>query len=161
MRCHVLALLLAALPLAADAEPDGGGDAADLAQAVASAHELADRMAMSDPAAGARELEAVIDTPFPPGEASREMRLDLFAHASELHLAAHDPAKALSAARRGLAEAKGREPDRFAALLMLREGEALEASGDEAGAVKSYSRAIALARRLLAGGGSRERESAK
>ncbi len=149
MRLCALLLLLAMPVASAAAEPDAGFEVADLAQAVASAHDLADQMAMSDPAAGARELEAVIETPFPAGEASRELRMDLFAHVAELYLASHEPAKALAAARRGLAELPRHVQDRFTALLMVREGEALEASGDEAGAKRSYERAIDFARRLM------------
>jgi hypothetical protein len=153
-------VLLAVLPVGARAAPDAGQDAAGFAQAVAAAHELADRLAMSDPAAGARELEAVIETPFPPSDGSRDLRLGLFAHIAELHLAAHDPAKALAAARRGIAEDKKHEPDRLSAQLLLREAEALEASGEDPGAVKSYSQAIAISRRLLAGGDSKVKERA-
>jgi tetratricopeptide (TPR) repeat protein len=160
MRIGALCALLAVLPLGARAAPDAGQDAAGFAQAVAAAHELADRLAMSDPAAGARELEAVIETPFPPSEGSRELRLELFAHIAELHLAAHDPAKALAAARRGIAEDTKREPDSLSTQLLLREAEALEASGDGAGAVRSYSKAIAISRRLLAGSESKVKERA-
>lgn len=160
MRIGALCALLAILPAGAGAAPDAGKDAAGFAQAVAAAHELADRLAMSDPEAGARELEAVIETPFPPNEGSRELRLGLFSHIAELHLAAHDPAKALAAARRGIAEDEKREPDRLSAQLLLREAEALEASGDGAGAVKSYSQAIAISRRLLVGGDSKVKERA-
>ncbi len=153
MRIALVACFVAALALAA---PEAGGDFAALAEAVAAAHDLADRLSMSDPAAGARELEAVLEAPFPKGEPSRALRLDLFAHASELHLVAKAPALALASARRGLAEDQGHAADRWTAQLVLKEAEALEASGDEPGAVQAYSKAIAIAKRLLAERGSKE-----
>lgn len=119
------------------------------ATAVAQAHRSADERAGRDPAGAAGLLAAALEGAFPVGERGRALRADLFARRSQLLLVAGDAGAALVAARLGLAEGEGRPATAFTALLLLREGEALEARGDDAGAVAAYEQVVASCRELL------------
>lgn len=154
------ALLFAAL-LAAPALPQGAPDAgpssahrrlADAAARVQQAHERADRTALTDARAAAVELSRALELDYPPCPESRALRLDLYARLAELFLAGDEPRRALESANRGLGEDRGAAPDALTAQLHLREGEAREALGDDAGAVDAYGKAIDIARGLLSGG---------
>lgn len=121
-----------------------------LSSAVVAAHDRADLLEAKEPRAAALELDRALALTFPATDQGRQLRADLLARLSALRLAGGDAAGALAAARQGLAERQGWAESAFDAQLRLREGEALEALGDEAGALDAYGTAIGIAKRLLA-----------
>ncbi|MGI5861937.1 MAG: hypothetical protein ACOX6T_07740 [Myxococcales bacterium] len=157
MKCS-LAILSAALTLvaaSASAEPcpcPCPKDQALLAgaTAAAAAHRRADLLAEKDPRAAADALRAALALDLPRHEGSRLLRADLHARLAELLLKAGDAKGSLKAARLGLAEEQGLEPTALTAMLRLREGEALEAMGEDDAAMAAYEEVIAIGKRLLA-----------
>jgi len=144
-------LMLAAGPRveAAPAALEGDALLAQTASAVEAAHHRADERAASDPRGAAEDLAQALELAFPPGDPSRALRADLWARLAQLWLAAGDPARARDEARRGLEEDRAGQPLPQTALLRLREGEALEALRDDAGAVEAYREAIHVAGALI------------
>ncbi|HCF60992.1 MAG TPA: hypothetical protein DFS52_23720, partial [Myxococcales bacterium] len=114
------------------------------ATAVAAAHRRADLLAEKDPRAAAAELRAALGLELPRHESSRMLRADLHARLAELLLKAGAAPGSLKAARAGLAEEQGLKPTALTAMLRLREGEALEATGEDDAAMAAYEEVIAL-----------------
>lgn len=149
----VLPIALALVATSATAEPcpcPCPQDQALLAgaTAVAAAHRRADLLAEKDPRAAAAELRSALE--LPRHESSRMLRADLHARLAELLLKAGDAEGSLKAARAGLAEEQGLKPTALTAMLRLREGEALEATGEDDAAMAAYEEVITLGKRLLA-----------
>ena len=150
MRRLALAAALAAL-IVAPPSPRADGQAKTLkeaATAIAALHRKADALAPSDPRAAAEALAEGLKLALPPGEPSSALRADLFARIAQLRLACGDAKAALQSARAGLAEASGRT-DGLTAQLRLREGEALEALGQDDEALEAYGQVIALGKKAL------------
>jgi len=158
VRGPLLLVLVFLLTLPPRAEEPAGAASVDRelqmaehATRVAEAHERADALAKNRPLEAAGVLRQALAASFPKVPRSRQLRADLFARLAELLLQGGAPRDALAAVRQGLAEDAQGSPDAFTAQLKLREGEALEALGQDGDAVDAFAEAISIAKSLLAG----------
>ena len=119
------------------------------ALAAAAAHDAADRLA---PGEAAAKLLSALPEAAPAGPEARLVEAELAGRASALLREAGRPKEALQVSRRALDRQVGTPETAGRAILRLREGQALEALGDDEAALVAWAEAIGVASRLLAGG---------